>query len=183
MADRRAQPSLAELFLLFSRVGLTSFGGGTSMWLFRQIVQTKQWIGEDEFLDVMALCQALPGINVTNIAVWVGRRLMGWRGAAAAVAGIIVLPSITIVLIAVLFTFIAHFRLTEVILTGATAAAVGLPFSMGIMMARRLRRALIPLSVMTVTFIAVGIAKLPLIWVVLACGSFSIVLEAWRQHE
>ena len=175
------QPSLKDLFFLFSRVGLTSFGGGTSMWLYSQIVREKGWIEEGEFLDVLALCQALPGINVTNMAVWLGRRLRGAPGAVAAVTGIVALPSIVIVLIASLFAAIAHFPLTELALTGATAAAVALPFSMGLLMARRVRRAPLPLLVLAATFVSVGVLKWPLMAVAPVAALVSVGAELRRK--
>lgn len=173
-------PTAGEIFLLFCRVGLTSFGGGTSAWLYREMVHAKGWISEEEFLDALALCQALPGINITNMAVWMGRRFLGVRGALSALAGIVLLPSIVIVLIAMLFSAIAHYSLTQIALTGAVAAAVGLPFSMGLKLASKVRRTLIPLGVMTITFVAVGLFKLPLFWVVLLCGGGGIAAEYFR---
>lgn len=169
-------PTAGELFALFCRIGLTSFGGGVSSWLFREMVRNKRWIAEEEFLTALALCQALPGLNVTNIAVWMGNRFQGARGVAFALAGIVVLPSILIVLIGLLFAFVLRYPLTQVAMTGAVAAAVGLPFSMGLLMASRLRRAL-PLAVMAGTFAAIGIFRLPLLWVVLVAGTLSIAGE------
>jgi chromate transporter len=177
-----AAPSSFELFSLFCRVGLTSFGGGTSSWLYRRMVLEKGWVPEDEFLDALALCQALPGINITNIAVWMGRRLCGMRGVLSALAGIVILPSILIVCIAMLFVYIARFPLTEVALTGATAAAIGLPFSMGLTLVMRVRRGLIPLGLMAATFICVALLKIPLVWVVLACGGFGVGWEYFRRE-
>jgi chromate transporter len=175
-------PSASELFWMFCRVGMTSFGGGTSSWLHREIVEKKGWIGEDEFFDTLALCQALPGLNVTNIAVWMGRRLLGIRGALSACAGIVVIPSVVIVLIALLFAKISHYPLTEVALGGATAAAVALPFSMGLKMSLRIRRAPVPLAVMTATFLAIGVLKWPLAWVAPVCGVASVLWEHFRRE-
>src|SRR5581483_10035476 len=151
-APETVSPTPAELFRLFSRVGLTSFGGGTSAWLYREMVVEKRWIGEEEFLNALALCQALPGINVSNIAVWMGRRLLGLPGVLYALAGIILLPSILIVIIGALFAYVLHYPVTVVLLVGATAAAIGLPFSMGITLALRVPRTILPLAVMAATF-------------------------------
>ncbi len=168
---------------MFCRVGMTSFGGGTSSWLHRELVEKKGWIAEDEFFDTLALCQALPGLNVTNIAVWMGRRLLGIQGALSACAGIVVIPSIVIVLIALLFARISHYPLTEVALGGATAAAVALPFSMGLKMSLRIRRAPVPLAVMAATFLAIGVLQWPLIWVAPVCGVASVLWEHARQER
>ena len=170
-------PTLWELFRLFCQVGLTSFGGGTSSWLYHQIVQVKRWVPEEEFFDAWAICQALPGINVTNLAIWMGRRLHGWRGALSGLAGIIVLPSVLIVAIAALFTVVSRYPQTGIFMIGATAAAIALPFSMGIGLALRVRRSLVPLALMAATFLAVGVFKLPLAWVVLVCGAAGVASE------
>ena len=88
-ADTSRPPTLLGLFLIFSRIGLTSFGGGVSGWLLREFVQDRDWISEEDFLNGLAISQALPGINVKNMAIWIGHRLLGWRGALLAVTGII----------------------------------------------------------------------------------------------
>src|SRR5258707_13161435 len=84
IANTSRPPTLTGLFLIFSRIGLTSFGGGLSGWLLREFVQDRDWIGEEDFLNGLAISQALPGINVKNMAIWIGHRLLGWRGALLA---------------------------------------------------------------------------------------------------
>ncbi len=160
LQDRAPQtPTLRALFALFCKVGLTSFGGGTSIWLYHQIVNVKGWMDKDEFFDVWALCQALPGVNVTNLAVWIGNRFQGWKGVVSALAGMILLPSILIIGIALLFGMVAQFPATAILLTGATAAAIALPFSMGITLALRLRRAATPMALMVSSFVAVAFSR------------------------
>jgi chromate transporter len=182
-ASPRPQASAAELFALFFQIGFTSFGGGTSSWMYREIVLTRRWMGEEEFFNIMAVCQALPGMNVTNVATWVGRRLLGARGALIALAGIVVVPSIMIVLIAVLFASVAHYPLTGIAMSGATAAAIALPANMGLSLAGRVRRNLVPLGVMLATFAAVGIAKIPLFWVVIVACAVSMTYEFTRKER
>jgi chromate transporter len=182
-APETVSPTPSELFRLFSRVGLTSFGGGTSAWLYREMVTQKRWIGEEEFLNALALCQALPGVNISNLAVWMGRRLLGLPGVIYALAGIILLPSILIVIIGALFTIVLHYPVTSVLLMGATAAAIALPFSMGITLALRVPRTVLPLAVMAATFAGVGIFKISLVWVVLGCGGFSVGCEYLRLRH
>ena len=74
------QPTAWRLFLIFSRIGLTSFGGGLSGWLLREFVQDRHWISEEDFLNGLSLSQALPGVNVKNMAIWIGYRLVGTSG-------------------------------------------------------------------------------------------------------
>jgi chromate transporter len=171
------RPTVLRLFLIFSRIGLTSFGGGLSGWLLREFVQDRAWLSEDEFLNGLAISQALPGVNVKNMAIWIGYRLLGRRGAAAGFTGIILPPAIVIVLIGMLFSSLAHFPITHRALMGAGAAAIGLSLSMGITAARRVPRGIVPIIVLIATFLAVGILRWPLVWVLLGAGSFSIGVE------
>ncbi|HTR08650.1 MAG TPA: chromate transporter [Paraburkholderia sp.] len=171
------RPTLLGLFLIFSRIGLTSFGGGLSGWLLREFVQDRGWISEEDFLNGLAISQALPGINVKNMAIWIGHRLFGWRGAALAVAGVLVPPAFVIVVLgSVVGALILH-PLTQVLIAGAAAAATGLSLSMGVVTARRVRRQGLPLLLMAATFLAIGILRLPLVWVVLIGGSLSVFCE------
>src|SRR4029079_13080041 len=102
-----ASPSptrIAEIFNAFALVGLTSFGGGLSGRMLQDFVQQRHWIGEDDFFEGLALAQALPGVNVTNLAIWIGFRLRGWQGAAAGFTGIVMPAAMLIVLLGALFT-------------------------------------------------------------------------------
>lgn len=181
MDDRTASgaethPTPLRLFLIFTRIALTSFGGGLSGWLLREFVNDRKWITEEEFLNGLAISQALPGVNVKNMALWIGYRLDGLRGALAGFTGIIVPPAILIVLLSEMFASVAHYRLTHVLLAGAAAAAVGLSLSMGITTARRVPRRILPLIVMVMTFVAVGLLHWSLLWTVIGFGSISVAL-------
>ena len=176
-------PSALGLFLIFSRIGLTSFGGGLSGWLLREFVRDRAWVGEEEFLNGLSLSQALPGVNVTNMAIWIGHRLLGFPGAAAGVAGIVVPPAVLIVGISAVFTALSRFPATHWALDGAAAAAIGLSLSMGITTALRVPRRGLPLAIMAATFVAIGPLHQPLVYVVLGVGLGSIALEYLRLRR
>jgi chromate transporter len=171
-------PTALRLFAIFARIGMTSFGGGLSGWLLRVFVHDYHWLTEDEFLNGLAIAQAMPGVNVSNMAVWIGYRLRGTPGAIASLAGIIIPSAILIVVLATVFSSLRRFDLTHVALTGAGAAAIGLSLVMGITAARRVPRRALPLAVMVATFIAVAIIRVPLIWVVLVGSPVSVLLAA-----
>jgi chromate transporter len=172
-----SSPTLPGLFLIFSRIGVTSFGGGLSGWLLREFVEDRGWIGEVDFLDGLALSQALPGINVKNMAIWIGYRLLGWRGAVVAVAGIVVPPAIVIIVIGTAIGAVSGRPLAQVLIAGAAAAATGLSLSMGVTTARRVRRTVMPMIVMVGAFVAIGILRLPLVWVVAVGGGLGVASE------
>jgi len=173
-------PTTLRLFFIFSRIGLTSFGGGLSGWFLREFVHDRRWLTEDEFLNGLALSQALPGVNVKNLAIWIGYRLLGFRGAVAGFFGLILPPAVFIVLLGALFASLVHFPVTRFALDGAAAAAIGLSLSMGLTAARRVPRRLLPVAIMVATFVAVGMLHLPLIWVALVAGVIGVAAEYAR---
>ncbi|MEJ1975379.1 MAG: chromate transporter [Acetobacteraceae bacterium] len=61
--DRAGSPTALQLFLVFTKIGLTSFGGGLSGWILRELVQTRGWLSEEDFLSGLALAQAYPGVT------------------------------------------------------------------------------------------------------------------------
>ena len=160
---------------------MTSFGGGLSGWLYREFVQRHRWVSEEEFISGLAICQTLPGVNVSNMAIWIGYRLRGTLGAVVSTIGIIIPPAILIVLIAIAFSTLTQIPLFHAALVGASAAAIGLSLAMGIAIARRIPRKILPLAIMAATFAAIGIFHLPLVWVVLVGGGLSILLSALTQ--
>ena len=174
-------PTASELFFAFTRIGLTSFGGGLSGWLLRDFVQRRKWMEEEEFLTGLALAQAFPGVNVVNLAIWIGYRLRGTPGALAGACGIIIPAAIVVVVIAAAFAALAGYPLTHLVLDGVGAAAVGLSLQMGVIAARRAAaKGIVPIVVMVVAFVAVGLLHFSLPLVVLVLGPISVALSYRR---
>ncbi|HMO30009.1 chromate transporter [Enterovirga sp.] len=180
MPDAASPPTHLSLFLVFCRIGLTSFGGGISGWLLREFVQQRRWLSEEEFLNGLALSQAFPGVNVSNMAIWIGYRLLGTWGALLSLLGIIVPAAFLIVGLAAVFSLLQRYPLTHVALTGAAAAAIGLSLNMAVLTIRRVPRRAGPVAVMVLAFVAVGILRWPLPWVVLGLGTASVAM-AYRR--
>lgn len=95
---------LWPLFVTFFKIGAFTFGGGWAMIsiIRREIVERHRWIPDEEFLDLLALAQSMPGILAVNISVVVGDRLRSLRGSIVAALGTI-LPSFLIILLIAVF--------------------------------------------------------------------------------
>ena len=93
------QASYPSLFTTFFKIGLFTIGGGYAMlgMVKKTMVDDRHWIGEDEFVETVAVMQSLPGIFAVNTALSVGLRVKGRAGSILAGLGAI-LPSILIVL-------------------------------------------------------------------------------------
>lgn len=95
---------LTRLFTTFFKIGLFTFGGGWAMIsiIEKEIVDRNSWIGREEFLDLLAVAQSLPGILAVNMSVAVGDKMDGMRGSVVAALGTI-LPSFLIILAIAVF--------------------------------------------------------------------------------
>jgi len=166
-----------------ARIGLTSFGGGVSGWMMRVVVHEKRWMTEAEFLTGLALCQVFPGINVLNLAIWLGHKLHGGKGALAGALAMLVPPGIVLLLLALVFTDLTQYGWVSRALDGVAAAAIGLGAQMGVRAAQRAATALLPIVIMVATFVAIGLLRWPLVPVVLVMAPLGIALAAWRERR
>jgi len=186
-ADAGAPPAvgLAQLFLLFSQLGMSSFGGNVSAWMHRELVQRRHLIGETEFIAALGLCRIMPGATVVNLATVVGRQLRGAAGATAAVLGLLVGPSLLVVAFALVYRRFAEVAAFHLVLEGAASASVGLMIAMGVSIGahvvrggRQANRSLAApaaaLAVMAATFVLIGVARFPMVPTVLCLAPVSI---------
>jgi len=127
-----ARITLLELFLLFSQLGLSSFGGAVSAWVHRAFVERRALISEAEFAAALGLARIIPGANVVNLAVMLGHRLRGAAGAIAAGVGLILGPSLVAIALTILYGRWGGSPASRAVLEGAAAASVGLLIAMGL---------------------------------------------------
>ncbi len=97
---------LLEIFLVSFRVGIMTFGGGYAMLpiLQREVVETREWVSEEEVLDYYAIGQCLPGIIMVNTMIFIGQKQKGKIGGIVAAIGTVFPALIIITVIAALLT-------------------------------------------------------------------------------
>jgi len=173
-------PGTGELFLRFTQVAVSGFGGVTP-WSRRMLVEERRWLSPEEFTDVLSLCQLLPGPNIVNIAVCVGARFAGVRGALAAFAGLMAGPMFIVLVLGALYTQFGHLSAVSSAFRGISAAAAGLVVAMGLKMAasRRLRSAMALFAILT--FVGVALARLPLGLILAAIAPVSVAAAIWKR--
>ncbi len=175
-------PTPYELFTGFLRVALCGFGG-VLYWARRVAVEERRWLGEAEFVDVMSLCQFMPGPNTLNLAMVLGLRFCGWRGAMAGFAGLMVAPFLIILVMGMLYTSYGNLPAVQSVLRGVAAVAAGMMVSMGLKMALVARIRNILCLVGIAAFVAVALLRLPLVQVLLVLAPAGIALAWWWQRN
>ncbi len=181
--ERPRPQSPRDLFVSFTWLALQGFGGVIAI-VQREIVEKKRWLTAEEFLEDWAVAQVLPGPNVINIALMIGDRYFGLRGAVAAVAGMLSVPLAVILALAVLYAHYAGNPQVAGALRGMGAVAGGLIAAAGIKLIPALRRHPLGFGVclafVAVVFGAIALARIPLGWVLLAVGGVACVWT-WRK--
>ena len=117
-----------ELFLVFFKIGAFTFGGGYAMipLIRNEVVNKKKWLEDEEFMDMLALAQSMPGPISLNTAVFVGRKRLGFKGSLSTSAGIILPSFVFILLIAMVFTQFKDNPIVERVFKGIRPAVVAL---------------------------------------------------------
>jgi chromate transporter len=179
----RPLPGLGEIFLGFASVSIVAFGG-VLPWARRMIVERRRWMSAEEFNEAFALCQFLPGPNIVNFSIIFGSRCRGALGALTAFMGIMGPPVVIALMLAALYTRYGEVAALHRVFLGLVAATAGLVIATSIKMAEPvIRRAGTPsVIVALLVFAAVGILRLPLIWVLFLAVPFSVVLTGWWRR-
>ncbi|MDO9202802.1 MAG: chromate transporter [Hydrogenophaga sp.] len=168
--------TLWDLFWSFSLLALQGFGGVMAI-TQRELVERKRWLSRQGFLEDWAVAQILPGPNVANLAVMLGDRFMGSRGALVSVAGLFVFPFVIVVVLAIGFMSLSHLPQVQGALRGMGLVVAALIMTtafklipaLGTHPGGRIFCALAGLA----TVICVVLLKWSLLWVLLLVGGAS----------
>ncbi|MCM1451749.1 MAG: chromate transporter [Clostridium sp.] len=164
-----------QLFATFFKIGAFTFGGGWAMIsiIEREIVDKRKWIPKDEFLDLLAVAQSMPGILAVNISVSVGDNVMGKRGSACAALGTILPSFLMILAIAIFLTpeMISQNPTVSAIFKGIRPAVVALIIAPVLTTAKAAKlnwkTAAIPVVVALTIWSKLPVVSNPILWIVL----------------
>ena len=178
---RAAPASLRELFFAFNRLALQGFGGVLPV-AQRELVERRNWLTKDEFVEMLAISQVLPGPNVVNLALMFGDRAFGWRGAMAALGGMLLAPMVVVLALTALYARFDDLPAVTGALRGMGAVAAGLVLSTGLKLLVTLKRNVMRLPTClafgALTLIGTVWLRLPLVAVIAGLGSLAIGV-AW----
>ena len=178
--------SLRELFFAFNRLALQGFGGVLPV-AQRELVERLRWLDKEQFVEMLAISQVLPGPNIVNLALIFGDRFFGVRGALTALAGMLLAPLVIVLALTALYSRFAEVPMVSGALRGMGAVAAGLVISTGLKLLGTLRRnpmgLPISLAIATLTCAATAWLRWPLVWVIVGLGSLAMALAWHRLRE
>ena len=179
-----AQPqSTGELFNAFTRLALQGFGGVLPV-AQRELVERRGWLTREQFVETLSVAQVLPGPNIVNMALMIGDRFFGWRGAMAALGGILLALLAVVLVLAVFVRQAQNLPMVTGALRGMGAVAAGLILSTAIRLGASLRHSVMGLAwcavLLTSSVLMVAWLRWPLLWAVLGLGAIGMAV-AWRR--
>ena len=181
-AETVAPRSPGEMFRTYSGISVQAFGGSLAF-TERALVQKKRWLTPDEFLGLYAISQVLPGPTGVSLCVLVGDRFFGVRGAAAALAGFLLPPTVIVLVLASLLQHFQHVPAVQNALHGMGAAAVALVIHTAVRMSRTLRGQRMGIAVAVATCGAVAVGGFSVSTVMLTLGVFSVLMAWYRPGQ
>jgi len=175
--------SKTDLFVTFTVLALQGFGGVLAV-AQRVLCEQKRWLTREQFVEILAVGQVLPGPNICNVALMIGDRFFGWRGAFAALAGMMAIPAVIVLVLAATYAGFDSEPAVAGALKGMGAVSAGLIAGTALKLLGALRSNPMGVPVcallLIAAFAAVALLRWPLVWVLAGLGLVACVL-AWLQ--
>lgn len=174
-----------KLFSVFFRIGAFTFGGGYAMipYIEREIVEKNHWIESEDIIDIFAIVQSVPGVIAVNSSTFVGYRVAGIFGAAAATLGV-VLPSYIIISIIALFLYnFKNYPYVNEAFYGIQAGVAALMCNVVYKLGKSAVKSILAAVLAVAAFLALVIFDAPAIPVLLVAGAAGLFCQSVRSYK
>jgi chromate transporter len=177
--------TLGGLFLSFFKIGLVGFGGGIAVLaMIRNVtVRKRHWLTDSEFVEAVALAQSLPGTSAGNSVTYIGVRLRGWRGAAAAMGGFILPSTIMMIVLAIGYKHLHDLSGTQEFFHGLNGAVVALILVTAWRMGKNILTKRWQWLLAVLSFLAVALLEATVLEVVFAAGLIGIYIDSFAEKQ
>ena len=165
--------TLGELFLGFLAIGARSFGG-VLPWAYRTMVEERRWLTQADFAETIGLCQFLPGPNIGNASIVLGKRWFGVRGSIVAFLGLFALPFFWVMALGALYLEWAPHPVVRAVVTGVGATGAGLFMGTSIKLGKALIRKPAALVLVAGCFVSVGVGRMSMLIVMPIAAALGI---------
>ena len=177
--------SLGQLFWSFFKIGTFTIGGGYAMipLMEKELVDRHQWLTSEEFMDIIALSQTMPGIFAANMAAHIGWRLRGVPGAVTAVIGNILVPILIILALAMGLHYLQGNAVVEAVFKGIRPVVVALIAAPVFRMAKTARISLRNFWIPVLAALLIWLLGISPVWVILAAGIGGFVYGKYLEKK
>lgn len=174
--------TLSGLFNCFLIVGVTGFGGVLPAFI-HEVVRKRGWLDQEEFTELLAVCQVLPGPNIVNMSMVLGMRVRGLWGGFVSVLGLLLLPVILVLALGSLYAGFSHLPAVEGAVRAIAASAAGLLIAITARLFWPQRANPIAIGIGLLVMAGIAWLRVPLFWVLVSLGPISVWLTWWRMRR
>ncbi len=177
MNKPKSKDVIFSLFMTFLRIGAFTFGGGYAMipLIQKEVVDNKKWITDDDILDIIAIAESTPGPIAINSATFIGYKICGVLGAAAATLGVVLPSFIVISAISLVLRQFESLTLVQYAFNGIRAGVIALIIKALISMAKKCPKGVVSYIVIAFSFIAATLIDINLLLIIIACAVIGLV--------
>lgn len=176
---------LLSLFLTFFKIGACTFGGGYAMipLIQRDIASKRQWITDDDILEIVAIAESTPGPIAINTATFVGFRIGGFFGAFLATFGV-VLPSFAIIVaLSFILREFQHIPAVQYAFFGIRAGVLALIIKALWLMYRQCPKSVLAYVLMAAAFVVVAVFHVHILLVIVGCAAVGLVSSLLAERR
>lgn len=176
-----------QLFFCFFKLGAVTFGGGLAMLplLRREVVEKRKWASDEEMIDYYAIGQSTPGIIATNVATFIGFKLLGFLGAVISTIAVVMPSVIVITLIAMIAALdsVKNIAILQHALQGINVAVAALLFSALLDLSKKTIKDVFTLLIALISFIAMAFFSVSAIWIVLISAGLGVLIKTIKEGK
>lgn len=168
---------ILQLFLTFFKIGAFTFGGGYAMipLIQKEVVEEKEWITDDDILEIIAIAESTPGPIAINSATFVGYRVCGFWGAFFSTLGVVLPSFIIILIISYVLAEFQSIKAVQYAFEGIRAGVLALLIKALWGMYKKTPKSLVSYIVIALSFIAVAFIDAPVLLVIIGCALFGLI--------
>jgi chromate transporter len=157
--------------------------GGVLPWAQRALVERKNWLSREEFVELLAFAQLMPGPNICNVALILGDRYFGVRGALVGLVGMFAVPIFVVMSLALVYAEFRDVVLVKQAMTGMSAVCAGMILATAAKMGSALKRQWKWLSIGVLAFVAVIVLHIKVAVLVMVLAPVAVGLAYWRDPK
>jgi chromate transporter len=182
--------SSAHLFWAFTWLAMQGFGGVLAV-AQKELCDRRRWLTHTEFLALLSTAQVMPGPNVCNLSIMIGDRFFGWRGACAALGGMIALPMALMLVLAWVVGQTPPASEAHTMVQGALRGIAAVAGGQIIGTVLRLSKPLLKhpmgwwwaVGFAAAAFLMMAVMHWSLVWVLLGLGLLACVWTGWQLNR
>ena len=175
--------NLADLFLIFFKIGLFTFGGGYAMLplLKDELVRKRRFLEDEELIDLYSIGQCTPGIIAVNVATFIGYKRFGVAGAIAATVGIIMPSLLIITLLAAVLEKYMHNRYVSYAFAGIRICVAALIADIVYGLWKKSVTNYTGAAIFVGALVLLGVCNLSAVWIVILAGVVALGLKELKK--